>query len=201
MGRIRIPTSRTRVETRVSNSRFITTVIGVDSAAAAHDAVRAIRAEMPDATHHVYSFRIGGGASVIEGLSDDGEPSGTAGPPTLAVLRGSGLGDVLLVTTRYFGGTKLGTGGLVSAYAAAAKNALAATPTQEKVQRIAVEMVIEYRRLETVRRLLAELDGVHLRESFDEAVHLRAEIPAELWSEFEMRMMDLTKGRSRPHQV
>ena len=81
----------------------------------------AVRAEMPDANHHVYAYRVGFGNSVIEGMSDDGEPSGTSGPPVLAVLRGSGIGDVIVVVTRYFGGTKLGTGGLVRAYSDAAR--------------------------------------------------------------------------------
>ncbi|HRF96950.1 MAG TPA: YigZ family protein, partial [Aggregatilineales bacterium] len=75
----------------------------------------------------------GFGASVTEGMSDDGEPAGTAGPPVLAVVRGSKIGDVSLVVTRYFGGTKLGTGGLVRAYSEAAHIALNSLPTTLKI--------------------------------------------------------------------
>src|SRR5688572_32780456 len=75
-----------------------------------------IRKEFADANHNVPVYLIGGGNTVTEYFSDDGEPSGTAGRPALAVLRGSGLGDVAVVVTRYFGGTLLGTGGLVKAY-------------------------------------------------------------------------------------
>ncbi len=89
----------------------------------------AVRAEMPDANHHVYAYRVGFGNSVIEGMSDDGEPSGTSGPPVLAVLRGSGIGDVIVVVTRYFGGTKLGTGGLVRAYSEGARAGLESLAT------------------------------------------------------------------------
>src|SRR5918912_1103095 len=94
-----------------------------------------IRVEMPDAAHHVYAYIVGHGATTNLGMSDDGEPSGTAGRPVMAVLRGSGLGDVALVVTRYFGGTLLGTGGLVHAYGDAARAVLAALPREEKVAR------------------------------------------------------------------
>src|ERR671921_1142335 len=94
-----------------------------------------IRAEMPDAAHHVYAYIVGHGATTTLGMSDDGEPSGTAGRPVMAVLKGSGLGDVALVITRYFGGTLLGTGGLVRAYGDAAKAVLAILPRTEKIER------------------------------------------------------------------
>src|SRR5688572_19497440 len=111
-----IPAETTRVEIRVVNSRFIATIAEARTAEDAHAFIAAIRAEFANASHNVYAFRAGYGASVIEGMSDDGEPSGTAGRPALSVLRGADLGDVVLVITRYFGGTKLGTGGLVRAY-------------------------------------------------------------------------------------
>src|SRR3954469_1102863 len=112
----RIPAATTRIENEVSRSRFIATLANAPSFQEARDFIASIRAEMPDANHHVYAFKVGYGSSVIEGMSDDGEPSGTAGPPVLAVLRGADIGDAVLVVTRYFGGTKLGTGGLVHAY-------------------------------------------------------------------------------------
>ena len=130
-----VPQSRTRTEIKVSNSRFISTIDRADSVKEAQAFIRSIREEMPDASHHVYAFKIGHGSSISEGMSDDGEPSGTSGPPAMAVLRGSGIGDVVLVITRYFGGTKLGTGGLVSAYGAAAKAAVAELATEEKIKR------------------------------------------------------------------
>ncbi|RMF85118.1 MAG: YigZ family protein, partial [Planctomycetota bacterium] len=97
MARYRIPAGRARVELRVSNSRFIATIAPAATMAEAQQILREIRAEMPDATHHVYAFKIGYGASVSEAMSDDGEPSGTSGPPALAVLRGADIGDVALV--------------------------------------------------------------------------------------------------------
>src|SRR6186997_3012409 len=111
-----IPAGPAGAEIRAGNSRFIATAGLAASVAAARASIAAARAEMPDASHHVYAYVIGHGATTTLGMSDDGEPSGTAGRPALAVLRGSGLGDVVLVITRYFGGTLLGTGGLVHAY-------------------------------------------------------------------------------------
>src|SRR5690348_4882092 len=116
MTRYRIPAATTRIEHEVSRSRFIATLGNAATVEAARGFIAEIRAEMPDASHHVYAFKVGYGSSVTEGLSDDGEPTGTAGPPVLAVLRGADIGDAALVVTRYFGGTKLGTGGLVRAY-------------------------------------------------------------------------------------
>ncbi len=121
-----IPAKTVRVETRVVNSRFIATIGQAQTVEEARAFIDALRQEFADATHNVYAFRVGYGASVTEGMSDDGEPSGTAGRPALAVLRGADLGDVVLVITRYFGGTKLGTGGLVRAYTHSAQEALEA---------------------------------------------------------------------------
>ena len=86
-------------------------------------------------------------------MSDDGEPPGTAGRPALAVLRGSGLGDIALVVTRYFGGTLLGTGGLVRAYGDAAKAVLAIAAREEKIERRALRVLLPYSAYEQARRL------------------------------------------------
>ena len=119
-----IPSGSARIELRVVNSRFIGSAGPAHSVEQAKAFITAIRAEMPDASHHVYAYIIGHGATTTLGMSDDGEPSGTAGRPALAILRGSGLGDVVLVITRYFGGTLLGTGGLVHAYGDTARACL-----------------------------------------------------------------------------
>src|SRR5207244_9621721 len=120
-----VPAASARVEIRVVNSRFIASAGLAATVADARAFIAGIRAEMPDASHHVYAYVVGHGATTTLGMSDDGEPSGTAGRPAMAVLRGSGLGDVVLVVTRYVGGPLLGTGGLVHAYGAAAREVLA----------------------------------------------------------------------------
>ena len=196
MSAYRVPKERTRVEIKVSNSRFIATVAPAGSVQEARVFIRSIREEMPDATHHVYAFRIGHGASVSEGLSDDGEPAGTAGPPAMAVLRGSDVGDVVLVITRYFGGTKLGTGGLVAAYAEAARVAFAALETEEKVVRVTCALQVPYAAVDAVRRTLARCRCVIESEDFAGDVTLRVLVPVEEIDGVRAALRELSGGRT-----
>lgn len=153
-----IPAHAVREEIRASNSRFIASLAPAESVHVARAYIAAIRAEMPDATHHVYAYVIGHGATTTLGMSDDGEPSGTAGRPALAVLNGSGLGDVVVVVTRYFGGTLLGTGGLVHAYGDAVRAVVACVPRIEKIVRQQCVLVMSYAQYEGVKRTLAQYD-------------------------------------------
>lgn len=193
-----IPAGPCRTEIMVENSRFLTTVLPVSSVDAAKQALKDIRAEMPDATHHVYAFRVGHGNSVIEGMSDDGEPSGTSGPPVLAVLRGSGLGDVLVIVTRYFGGTKLGTGGLVRAYSDAAREGLSAVAVIEKIPRTLLGLDIPYPLYEQVKRLVESFDGVIEDQEFAADVFVLARFPSVRVAEFESAAQELSAGRLVP---
>lgn len=133
---------------------------------------------MLDASHHVYAFRVGFGSSVIEGLSDDGEPSGTSGPPIMNVLRGSELGDTLIVVTRYFGGTLLGTGGLVRAYSEAAALAIKACPTVLKVEYAHLNILIEYSVFTVFKRMLPDYEAEIISESFSDSIELQVTVPA-----------------------
>jgi putative IMPACT (imprinted ancient) family translation regulator len=132
---------------------------------------------------------------VIEHCHDDGEPSGTAGRPALAVLRGSGLGDVVCVVTRYFGGTKLGKGGLVRAYGDAVREVLKDAPLARKAATDLVETVIPYSFFERVRLLAAELGGLSTGETFGAEVTLLTRFPAERTEEYRARVSDLTHGK------
>ena len=201
MSRYPIPKGRTRVELRVSNSRFIASLAPAPTVKDAQQFLREMRAEMPDATHHVYAFKVGYAASVSEGMSDDGEPSGTAGPPAMAVLRGADVGDVVLVITRYFGGTKLGTGGLVSSYTAAAQAAFEAMETELKIERIQLEVTLPYALLEQLRRLLNQHEARIADEQFAAEVTLRFLIPVEQESSLSQAVQNLTAGRVKPTRV
>ncbi|MBN1318557.1 MAG: YigZ family protein, partial [Anaerolineales bacterium] len=151
-----IPEREVRKEIRVVNSRFIATVAPALTVDQAKEFISRIRNEFADASHNVPAFLIGYGSSVTAHCSDDGEPSGTAGRPVLSVLRGSGLGDVVLVITRYFGGTKLGTGGLVRAYSEAARQVLDLAPRAVKVATQTLLVVVPYSLYEQLGRLIAE---------------------------------------------
>jgi len=154
-----VPAEAIRTEINIKKSRFVTTALLAATVTDARERMADLRAQMPRANHHVYAFRIGFGNSITEGMSDDGEPSGTAGPPTLAVVRGSGIGDILLVTARYFGGTKLGTGGLVRAYTASAQMAIAELKTELKVEKKTLGMDMPYSFYNLVQRLIAAHQG------------------------------------------
>ncbi len=186
-----VPKENIRIESFAKNSRFIASVSRTSSVEEAKKFIETIRHEMPDATHHVYAFRIGFGASVTEGMSDDGEPSGTAGPPVLTILRGSDIGDVTLVVTRYFGGTKLGTGGLVSAYSGAAKLALSKLQTERKIDKTQIRFSIPYSSYNAVSRILEE-NTVHvLHEDFGSDVQITADIPTSSFPTFQQSLNDL----------
>ena len=136
----------TRSELVEKRSRFITTLARTDSEDEARGLISEVRSEFPDARHNCSAFIVAGtsGPAGPPRLhsSDDGEPSGTAGPPMLEVLRGADLMGVCAVVTRYFGGTLLGTGGLVRAYSAATAQAIAAAPLLRIVQLEGIEVQV-----------------------------------------------------------
>jgi uncharacterized YigZ family protein len=156
--------------------------------------IQSIRAEMPDATHHVYAFKVGYGGSITEGMSDDGEPSGTSGPPVLAVLRGASVGNVVLVVTRYFGGTKLGIGGLVRAYGDAVRAVLAETPRAERVPTHTVMLVAPYNWFERLQLLIAHHGGQIVDQEFAADVTLTAEFPTERYPDFRSGLQEASHG-------
>lgn len=161
-----IPGRETRAEIKVVNSRFIASLAPAFSVEEARDFIARIKEEFADASHNVPAFVIGHGSSVITHANDDGEPSGTAGRPALAVLAGSGLGDVAVVVTRYFGGTKLGTGGLVRAYSDAVRAVLEITPRAERVQTQTLMIAIPYSWVTPLRLLITAHQGEVLDEAF-----------------------------------
>lgn len=178
----------------VVNSRFIAAAAPVFSVEEARAFIARIRAEFPDASHHVPAFLIGYGASVTAHCTDDGEPQGTAGRPALAVLQGSGLGDVVVVVTRYFGGTKLGTGGLVHAYSEAVKAVLSVLPRAEKIPTHTVMLACEYSYFERIRLLIQANYGQVLDEDFGADVTITARFAAWHLEPFQSALSGLSRG-------
>jgi uncharacterized YigZ family protein len=189
-----IPAGEARAEIVIDRSRFIAMAAPVFSVEQARDFIRRVKTEFPDASHHVPAFLIGHGAGVTAHCSDDGEPSGTAGRPTLAVLQGSGFGDIVVVVTRYFGGIKLGTGGLVRAYSDAVKEVLRIVPKAEKVLTLRYMLAIPYSFLERVRILVAENQGEIQEEEFAGDITLTVRFREENAESFCLRIKDLTRG-------
>jgi uncharacterized YigZ family protein len=189
-----VPAEEIRREMMVSNSRFIATLRPVFSVEEAKAFIARLREEFADASHNVPAYLVGYGSSVTAHCSDAGEPSGTAGQPMLAVLRGSGLGDVAVVVTRYFGGTKLGTGGLVRAYSEAVRMVVEAVPRAEKVLTHTVMAVLPYRLLERARLLVAAHGGQMLDEEFTAEVTITARFAVEHFEAFQNALSELTNG-------
>lgn len=189
-----IPAEETRVEIRVKNSRFLATMAPVFTVEEARDFIQRVRQEFADATHNVPAYVVGHGSAVTAHCNDDGEPSGTAGRPVLAVLQGSGMGDAAIVVTRYFGGTKLGTGGLVRAYGDAARAVVEAMPRAERVPTHTVMISAPYALFEQLRLLLAAHGGQTLDEDFAADVTITAIFAQERLPPFQEAVRELSNG-------
>lgn len=190
-----VPAREARAEIRVVNSRFIATAGPAFTVEEARDFIDRIREEFADATHNVPAYIIGHGATVVAHCSDDGEPAGTAGPPALAVLRGSGLGDVVVVLTRYFGGTKLGTGGLVRAYSDAVRAVLAVLPRAVKVPTYTVVLEAPYSAFEPIQQLISAHRGQVRDRDFAAQVTLTVRLPQDALDPFQAGLQELSGGR------
>ena len=189
-----IPAGEARSEIEVKKSRFIATAVPTFTVEEAKAFIARIKAEFSDASHNVPAFLIGFGNSVTAHCNDDGEPSGTAGRPILAVLQGSGLGDVTVVVTRYFGGTKLGTGGLVRAYSEATKAVLQILPRAEKVPTHTVMLALPYNLLERVRLLVGEWNGRILDEDFAADITMTMQFTVLKFPGFQEALRELSYG-------
>lgn len=192
-----IPAQQTRAEITVINSRFISTLAPVFSVDDARSFIAHIRAEFSDASHNVPAYIIGYGASTITHCHDDGEPAGTSGRPALAILSGSGLGDAAVVVTRYFGGTKLGTGGLVRAYSDAVRAVLAILPRAEKVVTHTVKFTISYPLFERLRSLVQTYHGQIMDEAFTDEVTITARFAVSRLNDFQEALRQATHGLSQ----
>jgi uncharacterized YigZ family protein len=174
MARYRVPTASAEGEVKEKGSRFLAVVEPVADETAARGALDALRHRYADATHVCWAWRIG-----VEGRersSDAGEPSGTAGVPILRVLAGRGLSDVLAVVVRWFGGTKLGKGGLARAYAAAVKAAIEHLPTAEVLSKVRLQMELPYELHGAVQRLVHPPEVALVAEDYGEQVRLTIEV-------------------------
>ena len=187
----------TSAEMVVRKSRFLAEATPVVSAEAARELWRERKRIRSDCSHVVFAFICGPQGGVM-GCSDDGEPSGTAGRPALEVLKGSGITNVLLTVTRWFGGIKLGTGGLVRAYTESAQLALADPPTAELVPLTRFTLALSYLHYENVRRHFPGFGVEITGEEFTAAVTLSGVIPSANYAAFSEAVRDLTGGSASP---
>lgn len=190
-----IPRGPHRVEQVIERSRFICSIAPATCTDAAQAFIKAVGAEFADATHNCWAYVIGApGRTDRIGLSDDGEPHGTAGRPMLTVLQHSGLGDVAAVVTRYYGGTKLGTGGLVKAYGGAVQEALASLPTVVHVDTVRVRFAVGYAHIGAIQQLLPTLDAEVVSQDFLEQAGFTVKLPRASVAALDRAVANLTRG-------
>lgn len=190
-----VPAARTAVEQVILRSRFLCTVGRAETPEAAHAFVREVREEWPDAGHHATAWVAGSpGSTTRIGMSDDGEPHGTAGRPMLHVLLHCGVGEVVAVVSRWFGGTKLGTGGLARAYAGSVELALASLPTVERIESATLEVTFGYDRLDAMQRLLPRFEAEVLEASYLARVQFTLRLPIEVRDALIAAATDLAHG-------
>ena len=180
-------------EYRVKGSRFIAITRPVSDLAQAAGYREAERRRFHDATHHVYAALLGGGDQRFD---DDGDPSGTAGRPTLAAIERAGLSDVAVIVTRYFGGTRLGTGGLGRAYGEAADLALERTAARTVVPGRRVLLKYSYADTGAVTRSVEANGATRLHERYGDLAELEVALPAARVDVLRAEVTEATGGRT-----
>lgn len=195
---MKVLVKRVEYEEVIKGSRFLAELIPCQSQGEARELIKGQKTKYADATHVVHAFVIGPGAEVM-GMSDDGEPSGTAGRPTLDVLKGRGCTNVLLTITRWFGGTLLGTGGLVKAYGNGAKGVLDAAALQgafeELVEKKQFSFQTDYTFYNPIKKLMENFHFYNLNESFETNIEISGEIRADDFDSFSNQLKNLTNGK------
>lgn len=191
-----IPAAQHRVEEEINRSRFISTAACTPTVEAARDFIAQCRAEFADATHNCWAYLVGPPGSTGQvGYSDDGEPHGTAGKPMWTVLQHSGVGDISVVVTRYFGGILLGKGGLVRAYSGGVKLALATLLLAQHVPQTELVVVVDYASVTPLQRSLPEFEAKIMSETYDAEVTYRLRLPEEQAAGLQQRLVALTNGQ------
>ncbi|MDT3389515.1 MAG: YigZ family protein [bacterium] len=175
----------------VKKSRFISIARMCNTPADVKRLVDETRAKYPDATHVVHAAVMGNQFS----FSDDHEPKNTAGRPALEVLKGSGITNIIVMIVRYFGGTLLGTGGLVKAYGDSTKLVLDGIATEELVEKASFSLTIGYEMYENVKRILTSLNADSIKEDFGTEISISGQIPASEKDSLSSRISDLSNGR------
>jgi len=190
----------TSAELTVRRSRFLAEATPIASPEAARELWHERKRSYTNGGHIVFAFVCGPRGEVM-GCSDDGEPAGTAGRPVLEVLKGSGITDAILTVARWYGGIKLGTGGLVRAYTESAQLALADAPVAELVPMTKFTLALPYVHYETARRRLTEFAAEITNEEFAAAVTLAGVLPSANYAAFAAMIRELTGGAASPREV
>lgn len=181
-------------DVEVKKSHFLTSLKCCRTEDEAKAFIEEVRKANRDARHNCFAMRIGTPDSIFERFSDDGEPQGTAGRPMLEILKGNGLCDVCAVVTRYFGGTLLGTGGLVRAYSDSLKEAVAASDISALSAGYSVAIRCDYSTANRIQRFAAGLGIFSMEENYGADCELIYLIPEEDATQFAAKVTEMSAG-------
>lgn len=191
-------TKPVKFEEIIKGSRFLSELIPCESQAQARDILKAQKEKYGDATHVVHAFIVGKNGEVM-GMSDDGEPSGTAGRPTLDVLKGRNCTNLIITITRWFGGTLLGTGGLVKAYSNGAKQVLEAAATQnafeELIEKTDFIFSTDYSLYKLLKNNFVNYQLYNISEDFGTEVTISGQIKADQYNDLAKLLLNLSNGK------
>ena len=187
-----LETATTEIE--IKKSRFISIAYPVESLEEVKEKVIYTRSLHPNATHVVHSAVVGKSGTLFSS-SDDREPKNTAGRPSLEVLKGSGITNICVCTIRYFGGTLLGTGGLVKAYGDSTKEVLKIVKTEELIERESFTAVMQYDHYTLVKRLLDETSATDIAEDFGVGITIKGKIPLSMHDNLKKGFQNIGQGR------
>ena len=181
----------TSAEIVEKKSRFIANVFYIENVEEAEEKIKEIKKKYFDARHNCFAYRIATESKIVERFSDDGEPSGTAGAPMLTVLAGNNLANILVVVTRYFGGTLLGTGGLIRAYTLSVKSALEKTNFEEKVKGLKIELQISYQDFEKFKYYCTVKNIKICKIEYFEYIKTKIELTKEMFCQIQKEKNEL----------
>jgi len=190
-----IPDGRSEEKFTVKGSRFIGVAMPAQDPEDAKSRIKSLWNVHPSATHIVYAFMTGGRVRELSGFSDDGEPHGTAGRPVMEVVKGSGIKDVLVCVIRYYGGTKLGTGGLVQAYTKAAQLAIESLPIKKLIPRQEYDIRVEYSLYEPLKVFFVKYKVEVLHEEFSSDVTLKISVPKKHIEDVSDYLKNISHGK------
>lgn len=194
----RVPRHQARFEQEIEKSRFIGIVAPVSTAGDVENELRELRVEFRDATHHCWAYVLGDPDSSPKMRFDDaGEPSGTAGRPILQVLQRRKVGDALIVVVRFFGGVKLGAGGLVRAYSGTASRVLDGVELSTLTPRVPLLVRLDYGDEQSARRILASLGMEIVSVDYSRGVVLTVRASPEESAAVMNEVSEMTSGRAR----
>lgn len=192
-----VPLRTSSTEEIIKGSRFLSESFVISSQDEVRKIIKSQKQKYSDATHVCHAFILGKSGEIM-GMSDDGEPGGTGGRPILDVLKGKLCTNILVTVTRWFGGTLLGTGGLVRAYSGGAKNVLDATSFEELVEKSDFSLECDYQQYQVVKKIFESFTVYDSKEDFGEKILITGKVAQSDAALFKSKIFDATNGKVLP---